>query len=229
MLPDLTFAVYVSRAVYRGRPLATPEDLREIFKHITDEVLWEAYRQADEKAFAELFQRHYRNLLHYGLKFTPDQQQAEDCIQELMIRLWTKRYIVGSTESVKYYLLKSYRHLLFRKLRQTRIYSGQTEETDLAEEDLSVEEGMIRSESAELLQHKVRALLSILTPRQREILYLRFYQNLTPPEIAVLLNINAQSVCNIIQRAFSKIREDAPKASYNSFISTVFGILFFFC
>lgn len=203
--------------------------MREKFEHITDEALWEAYRKADERAFAELFQRHYRNLLHYGLKFTPDQQQAEDCIQELMIKLWTKRYVVNATESVRYYLLKSYRHLLFRKLRQTRIYSGQTEETDQAEEGFSVEEGMIRSESVELLQNKVKALLSILTPRQREILYLRFYQNLTPPEIAVLLNINAQSVCNIIQRAFNKIREGAPKASYNSFISTAIGIFFFFC
>ncbi|ODS80634.1 MAG: hypothetical protein ABS46_13695 [Cytophagaceae bacterium SCN 52-12] len=202
--------------------------MREIFKHITDEVLWDAYRKADEKAFAELFQRHYRSLLHYGLKFTPDQQQAEDCIQELMIRLWTKRYVVNATESVRYYLLKSYRHILFRKLRQDRIYSEKTEENDYAEEDISVEDCMIRTESVELLQHKVRSLLSILTPRQREILYLRFYQNLTPPEIAVLLNINAQSVCNIIHRAFSKIREGAPKTSYNSFISTVFGILFFF-
>ncbi len=202
--------------------------MREISEHITDEALWEAYRKADEKAFAELFQRHYRNLLHYGLKFTPDQQQAEDCLQELMIKLWTKRYVVNSTESVKYYLLKSYRHILFRKLRQDRIYAERTEETDCLEEDISVEEGMIRTESAELLRHKVRTLLSILTPRQREILYLRFYQNLTPPEIAVLLNINAQSVCNIIHRAFSKIREGAPKTSYNSFISTVLGILFFF-
>ncbi len=227
----MTFTGYEVRTpcdVYRPT-FSNSGSLREISEHITDEVLWDAYRKADEKAFAELFQRHYRNLLHYGLKFTPDQQQAEDCIQELMIKLWTKRYIVNATESVKYYLLKSYRHILFRKLRQDRIYSERTEETDFTEEDISVEEGMIRTESVQLLQHKVRALLSILTPRQREILYLRFYQNLTPPEIAVLLNINTQSVCNIIQRAFNKIREGAPKTSYNSFISTIFGILFFFC
>ena len=203
--------------------------MREILGHITDEALWEAYRKADEKAFAELFQRHYRNLLHYGLKFTPNQQLAEDCIQEVMIRLWTKRYVVKSTESVKYYLLKSYRHILFRKLKQDRRYTEKTEEADSTEEDISVEEGFIRTESIEMLQRKVGELLNLLTPRQREILYLRFYQNLTPPEIASLLNINTQSVCNIIHRAFSKIREGVPNTSYNSFISAVYGILFLFC
>lgn len=202
--------------------------MREPFQNITDETLWERYRTGDERAFTELFQRYYRKLVHYGLKFTPDQQQTEDSIQELMIRLWTKRHAINETESVKYYLLKSFRHILFRKLKQTRIYSEQTDDTDNLLEDISIEECIIREESHLSLQNKVKSLLDQLTPRQQEILYLRFYQNLTPPEIAVLLEINAQSVSNIIQRAFLRIRGGASKILHNSAISVAAILSLFF-
>lgn len=200
--------------------------MKEALRNINDELLWDHYRNGDENCFTELFRRHYRKLLHYGLKLTPDRQQAEDCIQELMIRLWTRRQTVNTTESVKYYLFKAYRHILFRKLRQTRVYAEKTDDMDDFHEDISVEEALIRDESKDLLESKVKLLLNQLTPRQREILYLRFYQNLTPPEIASLLGINAQSVSNIIQRAFIKIREFTPNTTYNSFISVIAVILF---
>jgi RNA polymerase sigma factor (sigma-70 family) len=198
--------------------------LQEKLKHTSDEALWERYRISDESAFAELFRRHYRKLLHYGLKFTRDQQQAEDCIQELMIRLWTKRTVVNATESVRHYLLKAYRHMLFRKLKQTKIHEEHTEENEVVGAHLSVEDDLIEQESGEQLERNVQALLETLTPRQREILYLRFYQNLTPPEIASMLAINAQSVSNIIQRAFSKIRESAQKTTFNATLYALTGL-----
>lgn len=202
--------------------------MQDNLKYFSDEALWEHYRNSDEIAFAELFRRHYRKLLHYGLKFTPDQQEAEDCIQELMIRLWTKRLIVNDTESVKHYLLKSYRHILFKKLKQMKTYEAHSDDTRYPEERMSIEEDIIQNETSLLLQERVKSLLNNLTPRQREILYLRFYQNLTPPEIASMLQINAQSVCNIIQRAFVKIRESANRSAFDINFSLFLGIQFLF-
>lgn len=202
--------------------------MRKIFEHISEEILWQRYRDSDEEAFNELFQRYYRKIVHYGLKFTQDRQLAEDCLQELMIRLWTKRRIVGDTESVRHYLFKAYRHILFRKIKQLKTLPLESEGFDLPDPYLSAEESLIRHEADSQLKSSVNRLLRDLTPRQREILYLRFYQNLTPPEIGSLLSINAQSVSNIIQRAFIKIRETAPRHAYDSLISLLAGILFFF-
>ncbi len=197
--------------------------LRESFRNITDEIIWERYREGNEAAFNEIFLRYYQRILHYGLKFWPDQLLVEDCIQELMIRIWQKRNVVNRTESVKFYLLKTFRHILFRKLKQNRVFSEKTEEDRLQE--VSVEDQFIREETHEVLKNKVKVLLSQLTPRQQEVLYLRFYQNLSPGEIAELLQINTQSVCNIIHRAFQKIRETTPISNHNNFI---FSIIQFF-
>lgn len=202
-------------------------NLRAPYKHTADEALWALYRESDENAFAELFQRYYGMLAHYGMKFTADQQLAEDVVQELMIRLWSKRSVVNPTESVKYYLLKSFRHLLFRRLRQTKIFCEKTDEMDNLMDQVSAEDFLIQNESDLMLRQKVANLMQHLTPRQQEILYLRFYQNLSTPEIAVLLDINAQSVSNIIQRAFTKLRTKATTLLLDIGITAVLWVLSF--
>ncbi len=179
-----------------------------------DTVLWSCYRAGDERAFTELSRRYFSALVHYGSKFTPNRQIVEDAIQDLLIRLWLNRQTISQAESVKFYLLKSFRHQLFKTLKK---YTGHTElslgfESKYAE-SASIEELFIREESLRLFKDKVQDMLGQLTPRQREIIYLRFFQGLSNEEIASLMAINPQSVANIIQRAFARLRETAPGAS----------------
>src|SRR5690606_39801721 len=75
----------------------------------------------------------------------PTRRSSDLCIQELMIRIWQKRNVVNRTESVKFYLLKTFRHILFRKLKQNRVFSEKTEEDRLQE--VSVEDQFIREET----------------------------------------------------------------------------------
>lgn len=190
--------------------MASPVNMTDLDDH----VLWECYRQGDEMAFSELFRRYYKKLAYYGLKFTHDVQEIEDVIQELMMRLWSKRDAVNATESVKFYLLKAFRHQLFRKLQRPASQTEITEDLFNTFEEMSSEQEFIKNESETLLQQRIQHVLGHLTPRQREIIYLRFYQNLTPPEIGALLSINAQSVSNIIQRSFIKIRESISNVTF---------------
>lgn len=195
---------------------------------LEDNLLWQMYRQGNDMAFSELFRRYYKKLVYYGLKFTQDVDEIEDTIQELMIRLWTKRQVVNDTDSVKFYLLKSFRHLLFRKLKRPVSYTQITEELTNAIEENSSEYRLIENESEVLLQKRIRQTLTHLTPRQREIIYLRFFQNLTPSEIGTLLSINSQSVSNIIHRAFVKIRETLSDVSLIPSLILTFYKFFFF-
>ena len=65
----------------------------------------------------------------------------------------------------------------------------------------------IENESQQEQQSKISYFLKQLPDRQREILYLRFYQDLRVEEIAQLLQIKPQSVSNIIQRALLNLRQ----------------------
>ena len=180
-------------------------------KKITDEILWQRYRDADQSAFTELSRRYYRKLLHYGLKFTPNVQLVEDAIQELYIHLWLYRGTINQTEYVKYYLMKAFRHQLFKMFRKLKSTVEISEIGELSFFESSTEDSFIELEADNIANHQVQQLISALSPRQQEVIYLRFFHNLGVEEIASQLCINPQSVSNIIQRAFHKVREMWPQ------------------
>lgn len=50
-------------------------------------------------------------------------------------------------------------------------------------------------------------MLESLTPRQKEVLYYRYMKNLTYDEIGEIMQMNYQSILNLIQRSIKKLRE----------------------
>src|SRR5207237_5208794 len=71
----------------------------------------------------------------------------------------------------------------------------------------SAEEITMRSEADHEIAQKLIFLLNSLPKRQREVLYLRFYEDLSLTEIAQLMDLSYQSVMNYTQRALSNIRQ----------------------
>jgi RNA polymerase sigma-70 factor, ECF subfamily len=55
---------------------------------ITDEQLVDAARGGDESAFSELFTRHHRRLLMLALQYRLTAQDAEDAVQQTMLKTW---------------------------------------------------------------------------------------------------------------------------------------------
>lgn len=76
--------------------------------------------------------------------------------------------------------------------------------------DPTAEEQVTTALSQNELQQTVREVLSLLTDRQREIIYYRYIEELSIEEIASLMDMNYQSVQNSIQRSIKKIRESFP-------------------
>ncbi|WP_455786691.1 RNA polymerase sigma factor, partial [Parabacteroides goldsteinii] len=54
----------------------------------------------------------------------------------------------------------------------------------------------------------INEILALLTPRQKEIIYYRFIQELSMDEICILMNLNYQSAQNLIQRSLKKVRQN---------------------
>ena len=182
----------------------------QITKFTDDSILWDCFRDGDEAAYTELATRHYRTLLHYGLRFTPNVQIAEDTLQDLLIHLWLHRENLNDTPSVKFYLLKSFRHRIIKTLKPL---SEELELTDHFENhimEFSSEEAIIQKENEAGLKHQINELMTQLPVRQREVVYLKFFQGLKSEEIGNLLAIKPQSVSNILQRALSNLKEMWP-------------------
>ncbi|HXB08382.1 MAG TPA: sigma-70 family RNA polymerase sigma factor [Puia sp.] len=167
-------------------------------------MLWESFRKGDREAFATLFRRHYAVLYRYGGKFTADHHQLEDCIQELFIELWkaTSRTAVVSVRS---YLLKSLKYKLLRTLRKKREILLPADD-DLAFE-WSYETFLIAEQEQAEKKQKLLKALEQLSPRQKEIIYLKYYQNLSYEEVGDVMNINYQVARNLLYQAMKTLKK----------------------
>jgi RNA polymerase sigma factor (sigma-70 family) len=196
-------------------------------KHTDDASLWNCFRQGDENAYTELARRYYRMLFNYGQKFCTDQELIEDALQDLLIHLWLHRSTIGDTGSVKFYLIKSFRHRLIKALKAAPAQIEISEEvSQLCLED-STETFLIREETAAIRKNCIRQLINKLPSRHQEVIYLRFYENLKPEEIGKLLSIHPQSASNIIQRALCRLRELWPASTMLSFAVYSFSKILF--
>jgi RNA polymerase sigma factor (sigma-70 family) len=178
----------------------------------TDEAerkMWQACMAGDEEAFAHLFYRHHKKLCNYGYKIIPDKDLIQDCVQELFITLWHNRQKLVYTDGIYFYLIKSLRGKLLRLLKKQKKFSLQPLPPDFApvEFTFSPEDGLILDESQQEQQDQLLKALNALPSRQKEILYLKFFNNLSYLEIAELLSVNYQVVRNYAYKAIKSLRQ----------------------
>lgn len=175
-------------------------------KHQPDIHYWQTFIQGDREALGWLFRQYYPDLFRYGHKICPDPAVLEDCIQELFIELWQSKN-PPPTISVKAYLLKAMKYKLLKVLRK----KGNIRlEADLAENSvfqISHEDFIIGKQESEEKTAKVVQTLNQLTNRQKEIVYLKFYQNLGYEEISEIMNINYQVARNLLYQAVKAMKK----------------------
>ena len=177
--------------------------------------LWNEFRNGNSDAFGELIRVHYQDLFNYGTRFTKENELVKDCIQDLFLELWTNRLTISETSFVKYYLLKSLRRKLTRRIGRSR-HTGSWDELhfeSLFNGSPSVETSIIREESLAELSRKMRKVLASLSKRQQEVIYLRFYVDADIEEIAEIMSLNRQSVYNLLHDALKRLKKLSGKPS----------------
>lgn len=164
----------------------------------------------DEKAFNEVFKVQFDSLYNYGLKITGKSDLVEDSIQEVFFRIWRNNIDLNTVSNVKSYLFKALRRQLFNvlKLKSSQTFSIEYELN--GEMEFSPEDFIITSQAEEEIQKNVMLALNRLPDRQREAIYLRYFENLSFDEISAVMNINTQSVKNSVFRGIETMRKMFP-------------------
>ncbi|WEK33514.1 MAG: sigma-70 family RNA polymerase sigma factor [Candidatus Pseudobacter hemicellulosilyticus] len=173
---------------------------------VEDAGLWARFQRDDMASYNHLIQKYSSPLFNFGYRFCQERNIVKDCIQELFLELWNKRSKISTPHSVKWYLFKALRNRILRE--QTKWVRNQ----DLDSHpgfllEFSIEEKIIGDIQDLELASKVKNVLQQLPPRQREIIYLRFYENLDFEAIAQVMGLSRQSVHNLLQKAYNSIRQ----------------------
>lgn len=176
---------------------------------LVDETLWQRLKFGDEKAFSTLFERYYPSLINYGNSLLAHPERVNNCVQDVFVDLWLYRHSLGEAVVVKAYLLSSVRKRIARLYERDRIFR-QTTSLDSIEFSMNftVEDQLIADEEIAVKVGQLNRLINALPARQKEALYLRYHQGLSPEQIADMLDINHQSVSNLLYRAIQHLRKD---------------------
>lgn len=185
--------------------------------------LWIRFIEGDDKAYAELYNLYIDDLFAFGMHFTPDRESVKDCIQEVFIYLYKNRSKQRKISNIKCYLFSALKNELFDLFKKSiEYYQIETIEPVFSTE-YSVEELFVEAETDRSNKAKVKELLQILSPKQNEIIYYRYVEEMSYDEIGALMHMNNQSVRNLVHRSILKVRELLPK--YVLFSIIIFQLL----
>ena len=170
-----------------------------------DIALWESFLADDAASFGCLFKKYYPHLFQYGMKVCKEKLLLEDTIQELFIDLWRKRNPVP-TISVKAYLIKALKYKLLKEFGKENHHSIEDYEQDHLFEIPHETFLIARQEDKEKSERIIKALQQ-LSNRQKEIIYLKFYQGLDYEDVSTIMNINYQATRNLLYQAIKSLKK----------------------
>ena len=150
-------------------------------------------REGDRVAFYNIYERYCKRLYGFVLRYIKQEDDAEEIVQEVFIKLWEARNkidIYSSFDSFLFTIAYNSTMSLFRKRLKEKKYLEylksiqQIQSAPNAIEEIHFKE----------LNANVQSLLDQLTPRQKEIFQMSREQGLAHEEIAKMLGISVNTV-----------------------------------
>ncbi len=186
----------------------------------------EAIRDADEDSFAELIERHRRELHAHCFRMLGSVHDADDALQEALLGAWKGLSGFEGRSSLRSWLYTIATNASLRVLegRRRRELPGGTGDGDdprapLAEplaESVWIEpypDELLRYEDREGVELAYVAALQLLPPNQRAALLLREVLGFSARETAEILETSVASVNSALQRARKTVDERLPERS----------------
>ena len=171
---------------------------------------WAQLQKGNQQALLALYDTHYIGLLNYGIKLTGNRELTRDCITQILLRLWDSRQKLPAVENVRSYLLTCLRHELVAELKgeNTRMNRNTMVQRSLSDAELPYEEYLIPAQTNKVLREKLVKAFEKLTEREKELLRLRFFEDLDYDEIAAQCSITKRTAYNIIHTAIKTLKAD---------------------
>ena len=170
-------------------------------------ILWHNIREGDSGAMKILYQDCYQELYAYGFRMLADKELIQDVLHEIFTNIWINRKNLSEVSHVEAYLKTTLRNKLLRELSTHKNFTAIEDEPSVqALSELSYEALLIESQFIEERKAKMAIALDKLTPTQREIIKLKFYESLSYEAIAEKLNLKHRTVYNHIYAAICTLR-----------------------
>lgn len=171
--------------------------------------LWDNTRNGDQKSYALLHQSLYAGLFIYAVKMAKDEDLVDDLLQDLFIHFWQKRRHIGVITNVRSYFYRATRSIVLNHIKSSQAKATKLDAMPEPELEFSKEDLMLSQEFNEELRGIMAIALNKLPAKQREVIHMRFYENMDYSEIAEITGTKYQSVINNVYRGIQVLRNAA--------------------
>ena len=187
--------------------------------------LWQQFKNGDRSSFSRIYNTYIYSLYSYGDKIARDKTLVEDCIHDLFVELWQQKESLGGTSSIKFYLFKGLKRKIVKALQKENKQSGHDSDagTYAFSVDFSHELHLVTQQLDEERKAHLARALQKLSKREKEVIYLRFYDGLSYQEIASLMAISVKTAYNSVHNAICHLRRSM--VSKLNILPTLFGLL----
>ena len=155
-----------------------------------------------DAAVAALFEVHYRQLLALARRLLDDPRDAEDVVMDSFVGLYRKWGSVRRTDNPLCYLRASVLNGSRNRLRRLRLATARLFSQFEPPAPAAEQSGMLHVEHDSVVR-----VLHGLARRQREVLVLRYYEQLSEAEIAATLGCSVGSVKTHASRGLQTVAE----------------------
>lgn len=192
--------------------LSTPPFIMDNQFRYTDEELIARFQKGDEQAYTELVNRYRDKLMTFVYRFVNDMEQAEDIIQDTMLKLYTHKHYYRNIAKFSTWIYTIAGNLAKTELRK-RKNRKVTNISQMGPEDRDYELPSVAPETDEVVQSeyiekKIQAAIQNLPLHFRTVTILRDIQELSYEEISKIVEVPLGTVKSRINRARLQLQKE---------------------
>jgi len=171
----------------------------------TDEQLIARFQAGDERAYIELVNRYRDRLINFVFQFLGDREQAEDVVQDTMLKLYIKKHYYREIAKFSTWIYTIARNLANtelrkRKRRKTTLLSHMTrDEREYELPAIQPETG--QEVQTEFAEKQIQAAIQDLPEHFKTVIILRDIQELSYDDISSIVGVPLGTVKSRINRA----------------------------
>tara|TARA_Y100000588_G_scaffold153442_1_gene167547 strand:- start:5661 stop:6236 length:576 start_codon:yes stop_codon:yes gene_type:complete len=158
-------------------------------------------KQKKEYLYKEIYEKYHKDMYRYALNLSKSKSEAEDIVQESLLRAWSGIENLNDLSSSKSWLLTIVRREFLRKIEQAK----RRKEEELSDSEYLLPSDFDLDNQAEL--NEVINLILLLEEEYKEILLLQSIYGYKVKEISDLLNINENTISTRVFRARKQLKE----------------------
>lgn len=183
---------------------------------LTDEALVASYAEGSNEAFDILLNRYRSKIFSYIFHIVKNQDVADDIFQETFVKIIMTikqgRYV--ETGKFSAWVTRIARNLVidyFRQEKSENLVSIDNDDVDILNRrdlsDSTIEDNMVQTQ----ICNDIRRLIHSLPDSQRNVIEMRFYQNMSFKEIADATNVSINTALGRMRYALMHIRKLAKE------------------